>query len=308
MPLGIKAYVDFAFKKMFGSPENSIALIGLLNAILDLPQPITDVTILNPFSYQEFESAKLVVLDVKAKNSAGQIFNVEMQISVHPGLLQRLVLYASEMYSDQLSEGDDYTELNTTISICLLKGKLFTDSDQAHHRFQMMDAESGRKLDRAIEVHTLELRKFPFDETTISNAPPLAQWSWLILNAQNYSADDLRRLFPDLAFQKAIGCLETISSKTEDKAMHDQREKAQRDYDWMLSSALKQGREAGREAGREEGREVGREEGEVIGAIQMLQGILGDAASSNLELYGRPIIELRAKLSELQERVRSRLS
>ena len=199
--------------------------------------------------------------------------------------------YASEMYTDQLNEGDDYTELNTTISICLLKGNLFTDSDQAHHRFQMMDAESGRKLDRAIEVHTVELRKFPFNETTISNAPPLAQWSWLILNAQNYSADDLLLLFPDLAFQKAIGCLETISSKTEDKAMHDQREKAQRDYDWMLSSTLKQGRE----------------EGEVIGAIQMLQGILGDVVSSNLELYGRPIIELRAKLSELQERVRSRL-
>ena len=38
-------------------------------------------------------------------------------------------------------------------------------------------------------------------------------------------------LFPNLAFQQAIGCLETISSKTEDKAMHDKREKAQRDYD-----------------------------------------------------------------------------
>jgi len=34
IPLGIKAFVDFAFKKIFGSPENSAALIGLLNAIL----------------------------------------------------------------------------------------------------------------------------------------------------------------------------------------------------------------------------------------------------------------------------------
>ena len=180
MPLGIKAYVDFAFKKMFGSPENSIALIGLLNAILELPRPVTDVTILNPFTYQEFETAKQVVLDVKAKDSAGRIFNIEMQISIHLALLQRLVFYASEVYTDQLSEGDDYTQLNTTISICLLTGNLFQDSDQAHHRFQMMDAESGRKLDRAIEVHTVELRKFPFDETTISIANPLAQWSWLI--------------------------------------------------------------------------------------------------------------------------------
>jgi len=60
MPLGIKPTVDFAFKKIFGSPENRAALIGLLNAILDLDNPITDVEILNPFSYQEFASDKLV--------------------------------------------------------------------------------------------------------------------------------------------------------------------------------------------------------------------------------------------------------
>ena len=299
MPLGIKAFVDFVFKKIFGSPENSAALIGLLNAILELPRPISEVTILNPFSYQEFETAKLAILDVKAKDSAGRIFNIEMQISIHPGLLQRLMFYASEMYTDQLSAGDDYTQLNTTISICLLTGKLFPDSDQAHHRFQMMDAESSRKLDRAIEVHTVELGKFQFNETTISNASPLAQWSWLILNAHNYTAEDLRRLFPDLAFQRAIGCLETISSKTEDKAMHDQREKAQRDYDWMLSSARKQGIEVGREEGREEGT--------VIGAIQVLQQILGDTVSGTQELSRQSIIELQTMLAALQERVRSRL-
>jgi hypothetical protein len=40
MPLGIKPIVDFAFKKIFGSPENVPVLIGLLNAILRLPSPI----------------------------------------------------------------------------------------------------------------------------------------------------------------------------------------------------------------------------------------------------------------------------
>jgi len=150
IPLGIKAFVDFAFKKIFGSPENSAALIGLLNAILELEHPITEVTILNPYNIQEFQTAKLVVLDVKARDSSGRLFNIEMQISVHPGLLPRMVYYASETYTDQLSAGDDYTKLNTTISICLLTGHLFPDSDQVHHRFQMMDEKSGRKLDRAI--------------------------------------------------------------------------------------------------------------------------------------------------------------
>ena len=308
MPLGIKAYVDFVFKKMFGSPENSAALIGLLNAILELPRPITDVTIQNPFSYKEFETAKFVTLDVKAVDSARRIFNVEMQISLHPGLLPRLVYYAAEMYTDQLSEGDDYTELNTTISICLLTKNLFVESSQPHHRFELTDAESGRNLDRAIAVHTVELQKFGYDESTVSAAPLLAQWSWLILNPHNYAAEDLRRLFPDLSFQRAINCLETISSKTEDKAMHDQRDKSQRDYDWMLSTARKQGIEQGREEGREQGIEQGRELGAVIGAIQTLEQILGDPISTAKTLSCESLAELKGKLDELQARVRSRLS
>jgi len=139
IPLGIKAFVDFAFKKIFGSPENSTALIGLLNASLGLKHPITDVTILNPFSFQEFLTDKLFVLDVKARDASGRLFNVEMQISNHPALLPRMVYYVSETYTDQLAKGDDYTKLDTTISICLLMGSLFSDSDQPHHRFQMMD-------------------------------------------------------------------------------------------------------------------------------------------------------------------------
>ena len=58
MPLGIRPTVDFAFKKIFGTPENRQALIGLLNAVLQLPRPIEDVQILNPFSYQEFAEDK----------------------------------------------------------------------------------------------------------------------------------------------------------------------------------------------------------------------------------------------------------
>lgn len=85
--------------------------------------------------------------------------------------------------------------------------------------------------------------------------------------------------------------------------MHDQREKAQRDYDWMLSTAHKQGMEEG----REEGIEKGREEGTLIGAIQALQQILGDAISEVETLAAEPFTGLQAKLANLQSRVRSRL-
>ena len=94
--------------------------------------------------------------------------------------------------------------------------------------------------------------------------------------------------------------------------MHDQREKAQRDYDWMLSTARRQGIEEGREQGREEGIEKGiekgREEGTLIGAIQALQQILGDSISGVDTLAAQSLAGLQAKLADLQARVRSRLS
>ena len=43
MPLGIRPINDFAFKKTFGTPENRVVLISLLNAILQPKEPIVEV-------------------------------------------------------------------------------------------------------------------------------------------------------------------------------------------------------------------------------------------------------------------------
>ena len=107
MSLGIKPTVDFAFKKIFGSPENAPILIGLLNAILKPVKPIVDVEVLNPFSFQEFVDEKLIVLDIRAHESRGRWLNIEMQVSVSPGLLQRLVYYACTLYVAQLRAGQN---------------------------------------------------------------------------------------------------------------------------------------------------------------------------------------------------------
>lgn len=302
MPLGIRPTVDFAFKKIFGSPENVQALMGLLNAILDLQHPVKSVEILNPFSYQEFAKSKLIVLDVRCRDARGQLLNVEMQVASHPGLIERLVYYACNMYQEQVTRGEDYDALHRSISICLLDDMLFDDSSQAHHRFQLVDLASGRALENAIEIHTVELRKYNLEEATIAGASKLEQWVFLLLRAQDYEASELRRLLPGIEFETAIRTIETISGKTEDKQMYDQREKAQRDHEWALSSARKQGREEG----REEGREAGREEGELIGKVRLLEELLGERPTTSATLAELGRHALAARLADLQQRLRDR--
>jgi predicted transposase/invertase (TIGR01784 family) len=302
MALGIKPTVDFAFKKIFGSPENVRSLIGLLNAILELPSPITDVEILNPFSYQDFAEDKLIVLDVRARDATGRLLNIEMQVSVVSGLMQRLVYYACSLYVDQLDLGRGYISLQPAISICLLSHPLFRDSDVAHHRFRFCDPEQGRELGDMVEVHTVELVKYNLLEARINAASKIEQWAFFFLYADRYDPEQLRRLLPGVEFDQAITVIEKISEKTEDRTMYDQREKALRDYQWGLDGA----RQEGLEKGREEGREEGEARGVLVGSIVTLQRIVGEPVTDVDELKELDTDELNRLCADLQERLRSR--
>ena len=70
MPLGIRPINDFAFKKTFGTAENRIALISLLNAILRPKSPIVEVTLENPFNLQDFQDDKLSRFSISRRSTA----------------------------------------------------------------------------------------------------------------------------------------------------------------------------------------------------------------------------------------------
>jgi predicted transposase/invertase (TIGR01784 family) len=96
--------------------------MSLLNAILDLPDPIVDVVIENPFNARDFMDDKLSVLDIRASDQRGWVYDIEMQVSVYSGLIQRLVYYGCEVYAGQLRSGDDYSILKPIYTICFLEG------------------------------------------------------------------------------------------------------------------------------------------------------------------------------------------
>jgi predicted transposase/invertase (TIGR01784 family) len=292
-PIGIRPTNDFAFKKTFGSPENKVALVSLLNAILTLPVPIVDVTIENPYNLQDFQNDKLSILDIRAVDQRGAIYDVEMQLSTHSGLVKRIVLYGCEVYAGQLKAGDDYAVLKPVYSICLLEGQLWDDSPKVHHAFRLEDRDSGRLLAETLEIHTLELGWYNLKESELETASMLDRWLYWLLHAHQYDAKKLGSLFPQPEFQKATDSIDRIAKKTEDKAMYDTREKAIRDQQWILNAA------------RREGREEGREEGEIK-LIQTLQEILGGPVSDAVVFHGRSLEQLRAMTEELRKKIQRR--
>jgi len=305
MKIGIRAWIDFAFRKIFGKPGNEICLISLLNAILDLPQSIASVEFMNPFSYKEFEQDKLVCVDVKATDQMGRVFIVEVQIVVHPSFSKRAVYYACKGYSDQLQSGQGYSKLKATYSVCLLMRKLW-DDDMLHHQFQLVERATGEVLNDSIEIHMVELSKYNGSVRTVTQSSVLEQWCYWIKYSSEHSAEDLQALLPGLAFLRATKELGDIQTITEEKAMYDSREKAILDYESSLIDA----RQEGEAIGIEKGEAIGIEKGEAIGIekgrIQLLQELLGGPAISTVELNAMSLEELTSTMMCLQAKIRER--
>ena len=219
-----------------------------------------------------------------------------MQLSAHSGLVKRIVFYGCEVYADQLKAGDDYSALKPVYSICLLQRQLWDDSPKVHHAFRLVDRDSGRLLQKTLEIHTLELGWYNLKESDLETASLLDRWLYWLLHAHQYDAQTLARLFPQPEFQKATDSIDRIAMKTEDKAMYDTREKAIRDQQWILNAA------------RREGREEGREEGELFGRIRLLQKLLSLSQSTDEELHAKSRTDLETMATELQAQLRMRMT
>ncbi len=109
----INPKTDFAFKKIFGSPQSQESLISFLNSILyQGHSTIEDLKILNPYLAPKIRGLKDTYLDIKAKITGDKTVIVEMQVLNLEGFEKRILYNAAKSYSTQLSSGDDYTLLN----------------------------------------------------------------------------------------------------------------------------------------------------------------------------------------------------
>ncbi|MFM9065771.1 MAG: Rpn family recombination-promoting nuclease/putative transposase, partial [Planctomycetota bacterium] len=204
MLIDICPTVDFAFKRIMGSPEYSTVTVHFLNAVLVGKPRIRKSVILNPFLDKETKDDKLSVLDIKAQDDVGRYHNIEMQTTVAGGLRNRLMFYAGRLFNGQMREGMGYSQMQPAISICVLTASMFPQLPGLHLDFRWRE-RSGHSLSPALQIHLLELPKSRVTAHNVSHASPLEQWAFLLLNAHRMDADDLRKLLPEPEFHLALG-------------------------------------------------------------------------------------------------------
>jgi len=213
--------IDCVFKALLGSEENRNLLVHFLNAILaaDLAAPIAEVEILNPYNDKEFLDDKLSVVDVKAKDSAGQLYQIEIQLLAYRHLPARMIYTWCDIISQQLQSGQDYSLLKPVYSIWLLAENLLAGEDGYAHEYTLCD-RLGRNLGNLGGIHLLELKKF-----TVERIETESQ-RWLKFFKEGDKLDDAS--MPDWMntneMRQAMNTLKLFSEKERDYHAYQARQ------------------------------------------------------------------------------------
>ena len=318
---GIDPKIDIAFKKVLGSEVSPELTAALINAVVQ-PAPwqqLAELELLNPYSEKMMLGDKLSILDIKARDEQGRLYNVEMQMVATAALTQRFLYYWSKLYSQQLTEGDDYTRLCPTISICFINGDVFSGSDAYHSCFRLLTADGRLCLTEDLVIHVIEIPKFQRTLAELQEA--LDFWLYFFKNGIELDADALPNPLNTPEICQAMGVLKMLSQNDMERELYEGRLKAKRDLLTLTNEIATLARE--RDDVTRERDDVTRERDDVarrwnetrqhaeklefVGRIQLCERVLRRPASDREQLVGRSAEDLR-ELAERLERELARSS
>ena len=180
------------------------------------------------------------------ETATGILIDIEMQVIVAKSLRKRILYYLSQMYVDQLKEGEPYDVLQRSISVLVANGVIFDCDDRRQHRFTYYDSLAGVEFCNCTEINVLEL---PKSKQSKSNTPLDI---WMRFLAAETEEEIMQLAQQDAGVHEAYAVLKEISldEKLREEARY--REKAWRDEFDRIQGAKKEGRQEGRQEDRQE--------------------------------------------------------
>ena len=219
---------DFAFKRIFGSEDSTVALISFINAALGLKgdRVVDKVEIKDPYQAKELPIAKGSIVDVACTDKSGIRYLVEMQVEKVQGFANRMLYNLAKCYSGQLLRGDDYPTLNDVVLIAVMDFSLFEDREEWHSLFVMKDQETNYDPFNQFRLCCLELEKFNKTESELSGM--LDKWAWFLKEVDGLSVrpEELGEEEFTVAFDKAeVGRLSPEEKEAYDASVQEARDK-----------------------------------------------------------------------------------
>ncbi len=227
MKPNIDPKVDCVFKAILGSEEHKPLLVNFLNAVLAKESDIRICTVelINPYNEREFETDKLSVVDVKARDEQGHLYQIEIQLALHPGLLSRILYTWSTIYHGLIPKGKEFTELRPVMAIWLLDETLFDVPGAWHLPFIAYNREYGLKLSDDFRIDILQLPEWRLHEQAQGD---LDRWMYLFNEGEDVDATSPPAILQTNEMKEAIGVLQHFSENEREYFLYQQRLEAER--------------------------------------------------------------------------------
>lgn len=261
---------DIAFKKIFGDQNHQEALLEFLNTVLDLPDLISSLEILNPYQAPRLTKLKETLLDVKARDQAGREFIVEMQVEKQSYFAQRTTYYTSKAYASQLKTGESYLNLKPVIFLGLLDFNIFEGENPISCHLILNKENQAHEI-KELSFNFIELPKFNKIENQLNSL--VDQWLYFFKEAPNL------KLVPESVQTKGLKAAYEVAEQ------HNWSDKELEVYEyWSMketgrldamqtakAEARAEGEAIGEVRGRAEGKVEGKAEGIHLVAKNMIQ-------------------------------------
>ena len=214
----LKLKNDYTFKRVFGYTGNEEITKGLLNAILK--EEVTEVNLnCNTILERDLYDDKLGILDIRAKVNNAVDINIEMQLVDEKNIEKRILFYLSKMYTQNLKQSHNYSELNKCISILFIDFELdkLKEIPKYLTKWNIREETYGKIiLTEVLELYIINLSKIDkYSENKI-----LDTWVKFISNSEEFDMENA-----DESIKKAKEVLDEISEDEHEQYLAHLREK-----------------------------------------------------------------------------------
>lgn len=266
----INPKVDIAFKKLFGSEENKDILLSFINSVLSPNEQINKIILKNPYNLADYMTGKLSILDIKAEDKDGKLYDIEMQVGEQWYYGKRALYYWGKTYTNQIDSGEMYSKLKKTVVISILDFNYFDDNEtpRVHRSILAKDRDTNEFYEElnSFSLHFIELQKFNKELAQLQTS--LDRWITFLTKAYEYDKNNIpEELAKDREIKKAIEQLDILYLDKKEQEIYEAEQKAV----WNKEEELRTARVKGKIEGKEEGKAEGKAEGKTETAIKMKQ-------------------------------------
>ncbi len=299
---------DWAIKRLLRQKANFGVLEGFLSVFLNESVKIVDI--LESESNQLEPDDKFNRVDIKARNSKGEIIIVEIQNTSELYYLERVLYGVAKAITEHINLGNTYKEVKKVYSISILYFDLGKGADYIYvgqNNFVGLHTQdqlviSAKEKDTIVRKSPSEI--FPtyilvrVNEFNKVAKSPLEEWV-------NYLKNGV--ISPDTkapGLQEAREKLKYYSMSNAERYAYDEHVNAVMIQNDVLGNARLEGHAEGRAAGMAEGRAEGRAEGEKEAKRAMAQKLLslGIPVDTIVQASGLSAAEIQALVAQKHER------